>query len=166
MHRVAVKLDHIRLDVADIDAAERFYAGALGLRRVVRYDLGSRVILQMAPDGLPAGVELWQEDGLAPAPHPTQHIAFAVSDVPALLGHVRLLGYRVLTEPYRIGAETVAFVADLDGHIIELNDFRGRGVAEAERPDPVSGQERQPSGRNRGRHGAVPGAAPALCPPP
>jgi hypothetical protein len=34
-------------------------------------------------------------------------------------------------EPYRIGAETVAFMADLDGHIIELNDFRGRGVAEA-----------------------------------
>jgi catechol 2,3-dioxygenase-like lactoylglutathione lyase family enzyme len=103
---------------------------------VVRYDLGSRVILQMAPDGLPAGVELWREDGLEPAPHPTQHIAFAVSDVPALLGHVRSLGYRVLTEPYRIGAETVAFVADLDGHIIELNDFRGRGVAEAARPDP------------------------------
>jgi len=163
---VAVKLDHIRLDVADIDAAETFYAEALGLRRVIRYDLGSRVILQMAPDGLPAGVELWREDGLVPAPHPTQHIAFAVSDVSALLGHIRSLGYQVLTEPYKIGAETVAFVADLDGHIIELNDFRGRGVAETARPDPASGQEGQPSGRNRGRHDEVPGAAPALCPLP
>jgi catechol 2,3-dioxygenase-like lactoylglutathione lyase family enzyme len=131
MHGLAVKLDHVRLDVADVDAAEKFYARAIGLRRVVRYDLDGRVILQLAPDGIPAGVELWQEDGLTAAPHPTHHIAFSVSDVPALLGHVRSLGYRVLAEPYRVGAETVAFVADPDGHLIELNDFRGRGVAEA-----------------------------------
>lgn len=131
MNQMTVRLDHIRLDVADIDAAERFYAEALGLRTVVRYDLGHRVILQMAPEGRPAGVELWWEDGLVPTPHPTQHVAFAVSDVPGLVGKVRSLSYQVLTEPYRIGAETVAFVADADGHIIELNDFCGRGVAEA-----------------------------------
>ncbi|MEU8591157.1 VOC family protein [Streptomyces sp. NPDC048664] len=118
--------DHIRLDVADIDAAERFYADALGLSRVVRYDLADRVILQMAPDGRPAGVELWQERDLVPAPHPTHHVAFRVADVPALVEHVRALGYRVVTEPHRIEQETVAFVADPDRHTIELNDFRGR----------------------------------------
>ena len=70
MNEMTVRLDHIRLDVADIDAAERFYAEALGLRTVVRYDLGRRVILQMAPEGLPAGVELWWEDGLVPVRTP------------------------------------------------------------------------------------------------
>lgn len=118
--------DHIRLDVADIDAAERFYADALGLSSVVRYELADRVILQMAPDGRPGGVELWQEQDLVPNPHPTQHIAFSVSDVPALVEHIRALGYHVVTEPYRIKQETVAFVADPDHHTIELNDFLGR----------------------------------------
>ncbi|MGX2993475.1 VOC family protein [Streptomyces sp. JNUCC 64] len=119
-------LDHIRLDVLDIDIAERFYVDALGLTGVVRYDLTDRVISQMAPDGRPAGVELWQERDLAPNPHPTQHIAFRVADVPVLVEHIRALGYRVITEPYRIHQETVAFVADPDGHTIELNDFLGR----------------------------------------
>lgn len=118
--------DHIRLDVADIDVAERFYADALGLSSVVRYDLADRVILQMAPDGRPAGIELWQERDLVPNPHPTHHVAFRVADVPALVEHIRALGYRVITEPYRIEQETVAFVADPDRHTIELNDFLGR----------------------------------------
>lgn len=118
--------DHIRLDVADIDIAERFYAEALGLSSVVRYELADRVILQMAPDGRPAGVELWQERDLVPAPHPTHHVAFRVADVPALVEHIRALGYRVVTEPHRIEQETVAFVADPDRHTIELNDFLGR----------------------------------------
>ncbi|MER8012031.1 VOC family protein [Streptomyces sp. NPDC094149] len=119
-------LDHIRLDVADIDVAERFYADALGLSRVVRYELADHVIQQMAPDGRPAGVELWQERNLVPNPHPTHHVAFRVADVPALVEHIRALGYRVITEPYRIEQETVAFVADPDRHTIELNDFQGR----------------------------------------
>ncbi|MYV96325.1 hypothetical protein GT350_39915 [Streptomyces sp. SID1034] len=118
--------DHIRLDVADIDVAERFYADALGLSSVVRYELADRVILQMAPDGRPAGVELWQQRDLVPDPHPTHHVAFRVADVPALVEHIRALGYRVIAEPYRIEQETVAFVADPDRHTIELNDFLGR----------------------------------------
>ncbi|MFD7339178.1 VOC family protein [Streptomyces violascens] len=118
--------DHIRLDVRDIDAAERFYADALGLSRVVRYELADRVILQMAPGGRPAGVELWQERNLVPTPHPTHHVAFRVADVPALVEHIRALGYQVVTEPHQIKQETVAFVADPDHHTIELNDFLGR----------------------------------------
>lgn len=132
-NRPAVYLDHIRLDVADIGVAESFYTGALGLRRVVRYDLSDRIILQMAPDGVPAGIELWQERGLVPRPHPTHHVAFRVEDVPALVEHIRALGYPIVEEPYAIGEETVAFVADPDRHAIELNDFRGRPVSGARR---------------------------------
>nr|AVM80384.1 SepA [Streptomyces fimbriatus] len=124
-----VAFDHIRLDVADIDVAERFYAEALGLSSVVRYELADRVILQMAPGGRPAGVELWQERDLVPRPHPTHHVAFRVADVPALVEHIRALGYQVVTEPYRIEQETVALVADPDRHTIELNDFLGRPTA-------------------------------------
>jgi catechol 2,3-dioxygenase-like lactoylglutathione lyase family enzyme len=128
---IAVRFDHIRLDVSDIGAAADFYQRALGLLPVIRYRVADRVILQLAPGGVPPGVELWQEEGLIPTPHPTQHVAFSVADVPGLVEHARALGYRVVEEPLRVGEETVAFLADPDGHLIELNDFRGRGTSEA-----------------------------------
>ncbi|GAA1938442.1 VOC family protein [Kitasatospora viridis] len=131
MGTVAMKFDHVRLDVCDIERSAEYYTAALGLREVVRYTVDQRVILQVAPEGLPPGIELWQEAGLTPVPHRTQHAAFSVSDVPRLVEHVRSLGYPITEEPYRIGEETVAFLTDPDGHLIELNDFRGRGIAEA-----------------------------------
>jgi catechol 2,3-dioxygenase-like lactoylglutathione lyase family enzyme len=123
---VRIVLDHVRLDVADMGASERFYADVLGLRTVVRYTTDTGVIHQMGPGGAPPGVELWRTDGIDPRPHPTHHLAFAVSDVPAVAETARRLGYRVETEPYAIGDETVAFLADPDGHLVEVNDFRGR----------------------------------------
>lgn len=131
MNAISIKIDHVRLDVSDIAASEVFYSQVLEMRRVVRYKVDSRVILQMALDGRPPGIELWQEERLKPAPHATQHVAFSVSDVPGLTERVRALGYQVVKEPFHIGDETVSFIADPDGHVIELNDFRGRGVAEA-----------------------------------
>lgn len=121
-----MKLDHLRIDVRDLDVAERFYRTALGLSEVVRYVLPDCTILQLAPDGVPPGVELWWEPGLTPVPSATQHLAFAVADVPAAIERVRTSGYPVAVEPYGIGDETVGFVTDPDGHLIELNDFRGR----------------------------------------
>jgi len=56
MASISVKLDHIRLDVHDIDVSERFYCDALDFQRVVRYEVGKRIILQMAPDSVPPGV--------------------------------------------------------------------------------------------------------------
>lgn len=131
MSTISIRFDHVRLDVRDIAAAEAFYTTALGLRRVVRYETDDTIIVQLAPEGRPAGVELWTERGLTPQPSATQHIAFSVSDVPALVEKVCSLGYRITRKPFRIGAETVAFAADTDGHLVEFNDFRGRGVAEA-----------------------------------
>jgi catechol 2,3-dioxygenase-like lactoylglutathione lyase family enzyme len=122
----AVKLDHLRVDVRDLAVAERFYREALGLSEVVRYVLPDCTILQLAPDGTPPGVELWWEQGLTPRPSRTEHLAFAVADVSAAVEKVRSLGYQVHTEPYAIGEETVGFVRDPDGHLIEFNDFRGR----------------------------------------
>lgn len=136
-----IRFDHVRLDVSAISAAEEFYAHALGLQRVVCYEVGQRVILQMAPDGVPPGVELWMEDGLTPEAHRTQHVAFSVADVCGLVAKVRALGYNVLREPFAIHQETVAFVADPDGHIIELNDFRGRNVGEAGTPGRITPPE-------------------------
>jgi catechol 2,3-dioxygenase-like lactoylglutathione lyase family enzyme len=128
---VRIRFDHVRLDVSDIEAAERFYSEALGLRLVVRYTVGDRVIAQMGPDGALPGVELWMEGSRVPEPHPTHHIAFSVADVRYLVERVRKLGYFIIKEPFMVDKETVAFIADPDNHIIEINDFVGRGIGES-----------------------------------
>lgn len=126
-----MRLDHLRLDVSDLDRAEAFYRSALDLEVVVRYDLPQRTIMFMAPEGRPPGIELWREAGLPTRPHPTHHVAFVVDDVRAAVERVRAAGYPILEEAYRIGKETVSFVSDPDGHLIELNDFLGRDAAGA-----------------------------------
>lgn len=121
-----LKFDHVRLDVVDIERAQSFYQDALGLLPFVRYEFPTGVILQMGINGIPPGVELWMEEGVQVSPHPTQHIAFSAENVVEVVEHIRRLGYEIFREPAQIGDETVAFVRDPDGHIIEINDFKGR----------------------------------------
>ena len=121
-------IDHVRLDVSDIAASQRFYREVLELEEVVRYEHSDRVIVQMAPGRVPPGVELWLQRGQLPQPHPTHHLAFAVTSVDALVERARRLGCRVVEAPFQIGDERIAFLIDPDGHLIELNDFKGRPV--------------------------------------
>ncbi len=126
--QVSIQLDHVRLNVSDMAASERFYKEALGLRRICSYILKTHRILQMGPGGLPPGIELWQEPGLVPEPSRTGHVAFKVDDVTALTEKARKLGYKVIRSPFVVDFETISFIADPDGHLIELNDFVGRPV--------------------------------------
>jgi methionyl-tRNA formyltransferase/catechol 2,3-dioxygenase-like lactoylglutathione lyase family enzyme len=123
---VAPRLDHVRVDVADIERSQRFYESALSLSTIVRYDTPTHTIVQMGTAGRPPGVELWQEEGVAASPSETEHLAFYVADVTEAVKHVRALHYEIMREPFTIGHETIAFIRDPDGHLIELNDFHGR----------------------------------------
>ena len=44
----------------------------------------------------------------------------------AWVERVRSHGYVIDKEPFKIGDESLAFIRDPDGHLIELNDFKGR----------------------------------------
>ena len=123
---VQVRFDHVRVNVSDLVRAERFYTDVLGMQRIVHYESPGRGILQLGHGGRPPGVELWSEEGQVLAPRETDHVAFAVDDVPVLVERARGLGYQVHAEPWMIGDETVASVKDPDGNLIELNDFVGR----------------------------------------
>lgn len=121
-----IKLDHLRVDVRDMEVAEKFYREALGFETVVRFELPDGVIQQMGPGGVPPGVELTMKEGLEPKPSTTEHMCFQVDDVIAWTERVREAGYTVDREPFKIGDEGLSFVRDPDGHLIEFNDFNGR----------------------------------------
>lgn len=114
---------HVKIDVEDLDRSLAFYSGKLGMRQIVRYEQKDGVtIVQVSPTGQPPGIELWHEP-----PHPSSgtdriHIAIAVHRLRDLLEDLRRGGVNIVTEPFAIGQEVIAFLRDPDGHLIELNE--------------------------------------------
>ena len=115
---------HAKLDVTDIERAEKFYRDLLGLREIVRHTSPNGVILQMSPTGLSPGVELWYEEPVEPAQRTNLHIAVQVDDTRGLIAHLRQHGVEVTREPFEIGDEIIAFIRDPDGYLIELNQTK------------------------------------------
>lgn len=126
---------HTMLRVNDLDAALRFYCGALGLRQLRRSDHEqgrySLVFLGTGADGDGAEIELtWNWDN--PAPYPVGrffgHLAFAVDDIYATCAQLQAAGVDILRPP-RDGR--MAFVKSPDGHSVELLQ-RGGALSPAE----------------------------------
>ena len=115
---------HIKLDVEDLEKSERFYRDELGLEERVRYPIARGTIVQFAPKGQAAGVELWHEEPGGPAAETSLHLAFLVDDVRGWVAHLRARGVVIAKEPFEIGREVIAFVRDPDGYLVELNETR------------------------------------------
>ena len=130
----AVKVNsflHAKLDVADLARSEHFYAGVLGLVEVVRYQIPGGTILQLSPTGRSPGVELWYEASRPVAEATECHIAFDVDDTRAWIERLRSEGVDIAREPFDVGDETIAFVRDPDGYLVELNQTRASVSPEA-----------------------------------
>lgn len=121
-------LDHVTLVVRDLERSRAFYVGILGMREVPRpafpfdglwFQAGAtqiHLILEFSGSG-PAG-------NLLPAARRTsrtQHVAFAVEDAAAAVLRLAELHVPILSSPQpRPDGCTQVFIADPDGHVIEL----------------------------------------------
>ena len=106
---------HVTINVADVDAAVRFYSGVLGLTeradrpdfdqpRVVWLDAGGQQLHLVERDTTPAA---------------GQHFAIQVSDIMAAIADVRARGVEV-REPNGVGTALQTFLNDPWGNVIEL----------------------------------------------
>jgi catechol 2,3-dioxygenase-like lactoylglutathione lyase family enzyme/uncharacterized protein YunC (DUF1805 family) len=121
-------IDHVTVVVKDLESSRRFYADILGMREIHRpafsfagswFQAGTtqiHLILEYTGSG-PAG-------NLLPAAQRTprtQHLAFAVDDAEAAFGQLQRFDVPVVASPKpRPDGYMQAFVADPDGHVIEL----------------------------------------------
>lgn len=131
----AMRLDHVGVNVTDLDAAERWYCEAFGLRRELRLRVES-IALDIAmlrhPD-LGHRVELLHRAGLCGGPRAADparaallagysHVAFDVRALDA--EHARLVahGAREVMAPQPSPEPDVrmSYLADPDGNLIEL----------------------------------------------
>jgi lactoylglutathione lyase len=133
-------LDHIGLSVADLDAEADWYASALGLEKREPGEipaLGIRVVFLVDPHTGWA-LELLQRDGSVAGPPvpdaPTAlltqgygHICLRVNDVDRTFAALVAAGAaaRMPPSPAPVPGVRMAFVADPEGHLIEILDRPG-----------------------------------------
>ena len=117
----APKIDHILLEVADLNKAIAFYHDFLGLQ--IKSQSRDFAMLQSGNVGVFLSITHWDWDEKRPAnarpgwgmsPH------FAVADVATTIERARKAGYRIAQEPRKYSWGTEAFVADPDGYIWAL----------------------------------------------
>ena len=110
---------HVSINVADVEAALRFYTDVLGLeQRSDRPDFG------FGGAWLDAG---GQQVHLIEAPPPAglgQHFALLVADLDATVAELRQRGVEV-SDPQPVGSSRQSFVSDPSGNLVELHQARG-----------------------------------------
>jgi lactoylglutathione lyase len=134
------RLDHVGLNVADLAAAERWWAAAFGYERdfVARLDVFELDIVMLIHPTRGDRLELLHRPGSRPglrAETPPEavltqgfgHVAFDVAGVDDTFDRLVSLGARPVMEP-RASPEPgvrMAFVADPEGNLVELLDRSG-----------------------------------------
>jgi lactoylglutathione lyase len=113
----APKVDHILLEVSNLDASIAFYRDILGLRLKSR----SQDFVMLESDNV--GIFLWsarwdwkkprsngERQGLGMYPH------FSINHAATVVERAREAGYRIVQEPRKYNWGTEAFIADPDGY--------------------------------------------------
>ena len=134
------RLDHVGLNVADLDAAERWYVEAFGYVRElsVRLDTLELDIVMLLHPERGDRLELLHRPGSRPGPRAADppeavltqgfgHLAFDVRDLDGDFERLLALGARSVMTPRPSPEDGVrmAFVADLEGNLVELLDRSG-----------------------------------------
>jgi len=121
------RLSFFKVMVRDLGAATEFYSRAFGLvpAQTVETDTIAEVILGRGEGGRETSLVLCRyKDGRALRSGDLHGpMGFQVSDVDAVYAHAVAQGAVSLRPPYTFGNSRVAFVADPDGHEIELLRF-------------------------------------------
>ncbi|MDO4621483.1 MAG: VOC family protein [Eubacteriales bacterium] len=100
-----MRIDHITINVTDLEASEKFYSEVLGLKRLHDVDMGDhRLHYFELNDG--AMLELIDYDDPAGELHPSvktmgiyRHLAFSVEDVDAVYEKAKAYGAEIFAAP-------------------------------------------------------------------
>jgi len=115
------RIDHILLEVGDLEKSIAFYHDFLGLQ--IKSQSRIFAMLQSGNVGVFLSSTHWDWDQKRPTnarPGWGMYPHFEVADVAATVERARKAGYRIAQEPRKYSWGTEAFVADPDGYIWAL----------------------------------------------
>ncbi len=123
------KMIFVKLVVADLDAMVDFYQRAFGMvaTRTIEMDDLKEVILQRSADDKGPSLILYFNKDCRSLTVGSAHgpIGLAVEDVDRAFAHAIVQGAAAVREPFDVPGMRVAFVADPEGHEIEMVRFKG-----------------------------------------
>ena len=110
-------MQHVALEVGDLDAARTFYLEVLGLTELERPDFGFPGLWLGLPDGRAVHLIEGQRE-----PHTGHHFALQVDDADAAVAALRSHGIEVRDPKESApGSGRQTFFTDPSGNLIELN---------------------------------------------
>ncbi|MFN2507893.1 MAG: VOC family protein [Chthoniobacterales bacterium] len=115
------RIDHILLEVKNMDASVAFYRDLLGLR--VKSEKPDFTMLEGANTNIFLSSGRWDWDEARPTdarPGWGMYPHFDVADAAAVIERARQAGYKIPQEPRKYDWGTEAFVADPDGYVWAL----------------------------------------------
>jgi lactoylglutathione lyase len=119
------RLSHVSYHVADIDRALRFYVQVLGMKELLRLQVGKTLheaVLGFADPRAGGVILMWNTERKEPIAqaHGYSRLILTVADVDGALQHLTRHETKVVTQPTDAGAFRYAMVKDPDGYVIEL----------------------------------------------
>ena len=119
--RAVPAVDHILLEVKDLDRSVKFYHGELGLE--IKKRSGDFVMLEAANIGIYLWSKRWKWSPPPPdsgRPPQGMYPHLVIPDVKGLVERLRRNGYRIVADPKAHIYGTEAFAADPDGFVWAL----------------------------------------------
>lgn len=110
----ALGLGHLLLQVSDLEAAEAFYLGLLGLTVRTREDFRDGRPLVVTSEGL--GLT----DGRPAGAGPLEHVAFRARGIRALADRAQAQGVEIVRGPEQSAYGLSLYLADPDGNVVEV----------------------------------------------
>ena len=114
---------HVALHARSAEASFSFYQRLFNYRQVLRHEsAGGGAILHLAQDHGAPILEIIEEQEPPHVPEQAVHLGFSCSNMKELLDRLQKLEVKIERGPLTVGKETLLFIRDPDGYLIEIND--------------------------------------------
>lgn len=119
----STRYHHVSLLVASAEKSARFYRELFGYAELLRYELGAHgFIYHLAPEEGGSVLELIEDDRRRRAPTDSVHLGFSCANLKEFLEALDRQEIAIEQGPLKVGRETIVFIRDPDGYLIEIND--------------------------------------------
>jgi len=117
-------LAHVCLSAEDLAAAEAFYAGTLGFRKLFEFTRTGKVVGFYFEISEGSYIEIFRQDGLDPdASCPIRHFCLEVSGMDALRGRLLSAGHAVSAKKLGRDGSWQCWITDPSGTRIEFHEY-------------------------------------------
>jgi catechol 2,3-dioxygenase-like lactoylglutathione lyase family enzyme len=114
---------HVALHARSAEASFSFYQRLFNYQEVLRHEIaGGGTILHVAQDQGAPILEIIEDHELLRVPERAVHLGFSCSNMKELLDRLHKLEVKIERGPLTVGTETLLFIRDPDGYLIEIND--------------------------------------------